>query len=341
MANVSSGTVDRIIHNRGRVSQENADTVNALIKEYGYVKNIFASTLVLNKKYKFAVLLLQNEGFAYWDAPLKGIEKAAAEYLNYGVKVDYFFYQYDIKSFNDTATKILELDYDGLVFAPVFFEESFSFLNQYKKKNIPIVLIDSNIEEVEGVTFIGQDSFRSGYLAGKLISYGNKEHCNVLIFSITSNVENASKTVFNLKKIQGFYSFFKENEAILPTYNLTEIAVKDSVKNSITIDMFDGINAVFVLNSRVHIVARFIKENNLKNIRVIGYDLLPQNLEYLNEGFIDFLIHQKPEKQGYLSIKKLYKKIVLKEDINLKSNYVSIEIIVKENSMPPKSAQQF
>ena len=341
MANVSPGTVDRIIHNRGRVSQENVDKVNALIKEYGYVKNVFASNLVLNKKFKFAVLLLQNEGFAYWEAPLKGITKAATEFLNYGVKVDYFFFKYDIKSFNETAAKILELEYDGLVFSPVFYEESISFLNEYKKKNIPIVLIDSNIEEVEGVSFVGQDSFKSGYLAGKLISYGNKEESNVLIFKITSNIENTSKTIFNLKKIQGFYSYFKDNESHLPKYNFTEISIKDSAKNSLTLDMFTGIDSVFVLNSRVHIVAKFIKENNLKNIRVIGYDLLSQNLDYLNEGYIDFLVNQKPEKQGYLGIKQLYKKLVLQEEIEIKNNYVQVEIIVKENITATKSNQKF
>ena len=340
MANVSPGTVDRIIHNRGRVSQENVDKVNALIKEYGYVKNVFASNLVLNKKFKFAVLLLQNEGFAYWEAPLKGITKAATEFLNYGVKVDYFFFKYDIKSFNETAAKILELEYDGLVFAPVFYEESISFLNEYKKKNIPIVLIDSDIEEVQGVSFVGQDSFKSGYLAGKLISYGNKVESNVLIFKITSNIENTSKTIFNLKKIQGFYSYFKDNETRLPKYNFTEINIKDSAKNSITMDMFTGIDSVFVLNSRVHIVAKFIKENNLKNIRVIGYDLLKQNLDYLNENYIDFLIHQNPEKQGYLGIKHLYKKLVLQEGIETKNNYVQVEIVVKENITPTKSIQK-
>lgn len=332
MANVSPGTVDRIIHNRGRVSQENVDKVNALIKEYGYVKNVFASNLVLNKKFKIAVLILQNEGFAYWEAPLKGIEKAATEFLNYGIKVDYFFFKYDIKSFNETATKILELEYDGLVFAPVFYEESVTFLNDYKKKNVPIVLIDCDIEEVKDVSFIGQDSFKSGYLAGKLISYGVKEESNVLIFKITSNIENTSKTIFNLKKIQGFYSYFKDNALNLPKYNFTEISIKDSTTNSITIDMFTGIDSVFVLNSRVHTVAKFIKENNLKNIRVIGYDLLNQNLDYLNEGFIDFLIHQKPEKQGYLGLKQLYKKLVLKQEIEVKNNYVQVEIIVKENN---------
>jgi LacI family transcriptional regulator len=331
MANVSPGTVDRIIHNRGRVSQENVDKVNTLIKKYGYVKNIFASNLVLNKKYKIAVLILQSDGFPYWELPLKGIKKAATEFLNYGMKADYFFFKFDVNSFNETAAKVLELDYDGLVFAPVFYDESVSFLNEYKKKNVPIVIIDSNIEEVEGITFVGQDSFKSGYLAGKLISYGVKEESNVLVFNITSNIENTSKTIFNLKKIQGFYSYFKDNELKLPKYNFTEIGIKDSEKNSIKIEMFTGIDSVFILNSRVHIVAKFIKENDLKNIRVIGFDLLKQNLEYLNEGYIDFLIHQKPEKQGYLGIKQLYNKMVSSDDLDLKNNYIKVEIIVKEN----------
>ena len=47
-----------------------------------------------------------------------------------------------------------------------------------------------DIEEVEGVSFVGQDSFKSGYLAGKLISYGNKEESNVLIFKIINQSED-------------------------------------------------------------------------------------------------------------------------------------------------------
>ncbi len=285
----------------------------------------------MNKKFKFAVLILQDKNFVYWKKPLKGISKAADEIVSYGAKVDYYFFKYDIKSFNETASQVLKLDYDGLVFAPVFYEESIFFLNEYKKKNVPIVLIDSDIEEIENVSFIGQNSFKSGYLAGRLISYGVKEESNTLIFKITSNIENTSKTIFNLKKIQGFYSYFKENNLNIPKFNFTEINIKDSIKNSIKIEMFNGINSVFVLNSRVHIVSKFIKENNLKNIRVIGFDLLKQNIDYLNEGFIDFLIDQKPEKQGYLAIKYLSNKIVLKENIVTKNNYVNVGIVVKEN----------
>lgn len=331
MANVSTGTVDRIIHNRGRVSQENVDKVNALIKEYGYIKNEFASNLVLNKKFKIAVLILKEKGFTYWEEPLRGISKAATEFLNYGFKIDYFFFKYDNHSFNEIAAKVLELEYDGLVFAPVFYEESITFINEYKKKNIPIVLIDSNLEDIKEVYFVGQDSFRSGYLAGKLISYGVLKETNVMLLKITSNIENTSKTIFNLKKIEGFYSYFEDYKSNLPKFNFTEISIKDSIKNNLKIEMFKEIDAVFVLNSRVHLVAKFIKEHKLQNIKVIGYDLLKQNIDYLNEGYIDFLINQKPEKQGYLGIKKLYKTLALKQELDVNINYVKVEIIVKEN----------
>ncbi|HAT77204.1 MAG TPA: LacI family transcriptional regulator, partial [Flavobacterium sp.] len=102
IANVSVGTVDRIIHNRGQVTEENIAKVNAIIKEYGYKKNIFASNLAFNKKFKFAVFLPKNENIEYWQAPIIGIKKAAEELANFGVTIDYFFFDYNIASFNKT-----------------------------------------------------------------------------------------------------------------------------------------------------------------------------------------------------------------------------------------------
>ena len=96
--------------------------------------------------------------------------------------------------------------------------------------------------------------------------------------------KNTPKTIFNLIKIEGFYSYFKDYKAKLPNYNFTPISIKDFNKNDLNIEMFNGIDAVFVLNSRVHLVAQFIKENKLKDIRVICYDLLQPNVDLLNEG---------------------------------------------------------
>ena len=196
-------------------------------------------------------------------------------------------------------------------------------------------MIDSNLPEIEGVAYIGQDSYQSGYLGGKLISYGIKNDSAVLILKITRNVESTSRTNVFLQRIKGFYAFFNESEH-LPKFNFTEISIKYDIENQLTTTMFSGIDCVFIPNSRVYIVAKFIKENNLKGIRVVGYELLKQNLEYLNEGVIDFLIHQKPEEQGYKGIIHLYKKVVLKETVT-DLHHMQLEIIVKENYSTTKS----
>lgn len=321
--------MDRIIHNRGQVTEENIEKVNAIIKEYGYKKNIFASNLAFNKKFKFAVFLPKNENIEYWQAPIVGISKASEELATFGVTIEYFFFDYNIKSFNKTAAKVLKLDFDGLLFAPIFYEESVSFLTEYKKKETPVVLIDSNLPEIEDIAYIGQDSYQSGFLGGKLISYGIKNESTVLILIINQNVESTSRTNVFLQRIKGFYAFFKEKQG-LPKFNFTEINIKYDIENQLTKTMFEGIDCVFIPNSRVYIVAEFIKENDIKNIRIVGYELLKQNLEYLNDGVIDFLIHQKPEEQGYMGIGYLYKKVILKEPV-FDLHYMPLEIIVEEN----------
>jgi len=327
LANISVGTVDRILHNRGQVSQENIDVVNAIVKQYGYKRNIYASNLAFNKKFKIAVFLPQHEGLEYWLGPLLGIKKAAEEFERFGVTMEYINYKYNSAAFKKVAQKVLEGKYDGLLFAPIFYDESVLFLKEFKKKNIPIVMIDSNISEIEGLDYIGQDAYQSGYLAGKLISFGVKSDNTVLIMKITREIETTS---VYLQRIKGFHSFFKENKEF-SNYKFSEISIKDSEYNKLTKEMFKGINSVFVPNSRVYIVAKFINENNLKDIRVVGYDLLKDNLAYLNDGKIDFLINQKPQDQGYLGISHLYKKLVLKEEIEI-TNYIPLEIIVKENA---------
>ena len=290
--------------------------------------------MAFNKKFRFAVFLPQYEGLEYWIAPVLGIKKAAEEFERFGVKMEYFYYKYSSTAFKKMAKKVLEEKFDGLLFAPIFYEESVLFLKEFKKKNILIIMIDSNIPEIEGLDYIGQDAYQSGFLAGKLISFGIKTETKVLIMKITREIESTS---VYLQRIKGFYSFFKDNKE-LSNFKFSEISLKDSESNKLSNKIFDGINSVFVPNSRVYIVAKYLKDNNLKNIRVVGYDLLKQNLDYLNEGYIDFLINQKPEEQGYLGINHLYKKLVLKEDIEI-INYIPLEIIVKENAVSLKNSK--
>jgi LacI family transcriptional regulator len=63
---------------------------------------------------------------------------------------------------------------------------------------------------------------------------------------------------------------------------------------------------------------------------LIGYDLTPENIHYLEKGTISFLINQKPVEQGYRAVFSLFNKIVLKKDVPSEI-LLPIDIVTKEN----------
>jgi LacI family transcriptional regulator len=90
------------------------------------------------------------------------------------------------------------------------------------------------------------------------------------------------------------------------------------------------LKAVFVTNSRVSTVARYLEKTNKEQVFLIGYDFLKENIEYLKREVIDILICHKPEEQGYKGIMALYRHFVLSTP-NEKVVFMPIDIITKEN----------
>jgi LacI family transcriptional regulator len=85
-----------------------------------------------------------------------------------------------------------------------------------------------------------------------------------------------------------------------------------------------------VTNSKVFNVGRLIEKYNLFNLKVIGHDLLKENVAYLKKDIVQFLICQRPEEQGYNAINKIFRYVVQKR-VTAKENYTSIDIVTKEN----------
>lgn len=326
-AGVSVGTVDRILHNRGQVSRENIEKVKKIVEELGYKPNIFARNLALNRKFNFAVLLPKNKDIEYWEAPLRGIEKAENELSSFGVKVNYHFHNYDTPSFKSEAAKILKSKPDAVLFAPIITEVATEFIKECKKASVPFVMIDTNIAEQKPLSYVGQDAFQSGYLAGRLCNLSISGQGKILIIKIAREIED--NTVLR-QRIEGFYSFFKnlKKEISFKELNFEEPELI-RLDKEINKDTLSSIKAIYVPNSQVFLVAHYLEKNDLKTT-VVGYDLTSENIEFLEKEFIDFLINQKPEEQGYTGINVLYRNLVLKQPVET-HHYMPLEIVVKEN----------
>ena len=330
-AGVSIGTVDRVIHQRGEVSEATREKILKIIQDFDYKPNILASSLASKKVTTFASLTpMALDQDSFWSKPQIGINKAINQLKQFGVQLDpHYFKMEDPESFTREANKILDSSPDGILLAPWGHRESLKFTELLDGQSIPYVFIDSNLAEANPIGFIVQDSEQSGYLAAKLIDYGLAPQSNIMIIHITKNLQNANHL---LQRERGFLSYFESQQSrghSIIKLEMEAESISTSQKFNQLLGNSKGIDAVYVSNSKVHLIANLFDHNSVRP-RIIGYDIIPKNIELLLNGKIDFLLNQNPEIQGYKAINLLFDQVIRKEKVN-KSNYTAIDIITKEN----------
>ena len=87
LAGVSRGTVDRALHNRGRVNPEVAARIRRLADELGYQPNAIGRALVKTAQNLKIGVILQSVETPTIQIVLKGAEQAAAELRETGIEV--------------------------------------------------------------------------------------------------------------------------------------------------------------------------------------------------------------------------------------------------------------
>ena len=181
LADVSVGTVDRVIHGRSGVSEASKKRVEEILKQLDYQPNMYASALASNKKYTFICLLPEHLEGEYWTAVEIGIHEAIATYSDFNTSVKINYYDpYDYHSFENVSEAILALQPDGVMVAPTAPQYTKGFTDQLQALDIPYIYIDSNIKDVPPLAFFGQNSRQSGYFAAQnddVTGTGGKGNC--------------------------------------------------------------------------------------------------------------------------------------------------------------------
>ena len=335
LANVSVGTVDRVLHNRGNVNEEKWERVMKIINELSYTPNLLAKSLASKKIIRIAVLVPEpyNVNNPYWEYPIEGFNQAIQDLNDYNEDIHiYRFRTIDAKSFKVQSNIILKNNYDGIIFAPSFHKPSLAFLEKCNEEKIPVIFIDSTIEGAEVKSYFGQNAVQSGYLGAKLMFCGVPNDSKILIL----NIANKTAITRHLKnREKGFLNFInnlKKPDFIKPLSAEIDTTNNQEPEKSLSKLFSDNpdIKGVFVTNARVHQVAKFICKNNYPELYLGGYDLVGKNIKYLNKGVIDFLICQRPEDQGYKSLMVMFNYILTRIPVK-RINYSPIDIIFKEN----------
>jgi LacI family transcriptional regulator len=326
--------VDRVIHKRGEVSPATREKIMQIVEELDYQPNILASTLASKKRYSFAVLIPEPQSEeAYWNKPLIGIRRAFNEIQQYGIEIKtYQFKQNDSSFFKEKAGELLQGNHDGVVLAPFFSRESKDFVKKLEEREIPFVFIDSNIKDSSKISYIGQNSYQCGMLAARLLDFSVPDEASILIIHLAKEMDNQNHLV---QREMGFYDYFKQKKTPSNKQVIT-VEIQDSSADDFSAPIEDeilkagNVKGIFVTNSQVYKVAEYLGKTNRQDIRLIGHDLIPKNIDCIKNGLVDFLICQRPEEQGYQSVMTLFQHMILKKTVS-SENYTSIDIITKEN----------
>lgn len=330
---VSVGTVDRVLHNRPNVSKAAKEKVEKVLKEMDYHPNMYASALAYNKTYNFYCIIPKHETEAYWDEIEEGAMSAREHRRDFNINVKMLYYKrFKQDTFVKVTEECLKQQPDGIIIVPTRLDITRKFTDVLHERNIPFILLDSYMPDLKPLSFYGQDSFCSGYFAGKMLMLIAGSEKNIMLMKQTKNGSVASKQQENRET--GFRHYMHDHFPNIGIIDLDLPEDKTREEYNELLEKFfcehPDVHHCITFNSKAHLVGEFLQKSNRRNIQIMGYDMVNKNAECVRQGSISFLIAQHGYMQGYACVETLFEAIVLKKEIT-PVNYMPIEILTKEN----------
>lgn len=331
MAGVSAGTVDRVLHKRPNVSPESKKKVEKILEEIDYMPNRNASALARNKPLVIVAFIPQHNSGNYWEDIVLGMEQGKEQYTDFGAELKIMTYDpYNFYTFTQRAQEILDTQPNGVIIAPTHAEYNKILIDQLSEANIPFVYIDSEYKEKAPLSFFGQNPTESGHFAAHMMMLLNPNNKPLLIFrKIAEGVLGSNQQFY---RQTGFEEYMKNHHPEVAIHILDLHAMKPQEDEQMLDAFFDThpeAEAGILFNSIAYIVAGYLKKKNKDHFHLIGYDLLKENVRYLKEGAIDFLIAQNPQEQGYRCVKALADYVLFRTEVD-QTNYVPIHLVSAE-----------
>ncbi len=333
MAGVSSGTVDRVLHNRGGVSESSRKVVERILTEVGYRYNIHTSAVSLTKEFNLVITTPSGIPGEYWGSVMSGIEHALKEFSDINIHFRHALYnQFDVYSCRSAFESVLEMSPDAVIIGPTFASETVRLCNELDKSEVPYVFVDSVIDGTSPVASYTTDQYACGHLLGRLLSSFTPSDAKFAICGTARVGDERSNNTRERKK--GFLAYFKETDR---SGSVTEI--RFSISNpketeNLVLDMVEknpDIKGIAVLNSRGYVVADILRRHGIDDIRLMSFDLTSNNVRCIQNESISAVLCQRPELQGFFSVKSLIHWLLYRKTDADRHHKMPIDVVFKEN----------
>lgn len=258
----------------------------------------------VNNVHKKNIAFISKTNYGYhWATVKQGANVAAREF-----NVDIDFAAPDVEEDVDEQINLVNdvIDnkdkvVDAIVLAASDYNKLVRVIEKAYQRNIPVIIIDSQVNTNKISSNIITDNFEAGKSMGNVLLDICGKKANIVIMSFVKGSINAKQREDGLNSVISKYPDIKivSKEYCYSDTNLAyNIIKKILLKNN-------NIDAVIALNDIASEgVALAIDELNLEGkVKVIAFGSTTQELNYLEKGVINSLIIENPFSIGYLGVK--------------------------------------
>ena len=331
MAGVSRATVERVINNRGDVSEDTRKLVLEIIKKTDYQPNRAGKTLAIQqKKLKIGCIIIQADNPFYQELN-KGIIDKAAEFKSYGIQVIIERVKFDVQNQLEKIDDLIEQQINALVIQPIAEPALAEKLRDIETLNIPIVTVNTDLPDFSSsFCYVGNDFYRCGKIAANFLSIATQGHCNIGV------VTGFSKAKSHADRIDGFRDYIQD----IPGMNIVSVVENgdDEMESYyLTKTMLlenPNIDAIFLVAGGVYGAGTAIKkiiQKQQRTFKVISFDDVSTTRDLIRDGTILATICQQPVRQGRLAMSVLFDYLIDGVVPDNKKIFTDIQIKLKAN----------
>lgn len=330
LAGVSRGTVDRVLNDRGAVNPETAEKIKKIARDLDYKPNRAGLVLAAQKKRLKLGVILFSTGNPFFQDVLLGINEKAEELAGYNCTVITKQISFGVEAQLLAVEELLSEEVNGIAMTPYNDERIRDCINRLYEQGIPVVTLNTDIENSKRIAYVGSNYTRSGATAAGLLQLMTSSTVNVGIITGSSNI------LCHTERIAGFLKTlepYSDRIHIVDTVEIHDDEVESYEKTFALLSAHPEINALFFAAGGVYGGCRSVEALGKKgSIRIIAFDQVPTTRQMLENGTIAATICQQPKVQGSKPLSLLFAYLTTGENPEKEYNYVAVDIRIRENT---------
>lgn len=311
--NLSIGTVQRALHNKGGYSPETQMRILEEAKRLNYSTNVAASSL-RRSPINIAVVLPKPEGkdkyfFQYiW----KGIENACKDLSVFNILISRHYCELKGEESINEFEKILNGEYgkvDGVITNAISNPKILAILKKISNKGIPTFRINATTQLYQFKNGFSSSNMNVGQLCADIFSLILKnQNGQLLLLGGHRESDSQSERINSFQKtmLKSCPNIFINEIHIFNDMPRLKLFIEDYLKK------FDNLLGIYALSARETVsMCEILKDLGYSGkLITVGMDVFPELLPFFEDGTLTASIYQYPVLQGYMAVKTMISDMV-------------------------------